>query len=133
VSLKDFLRQLLDKHGDPNVLRGQRGDLGGRERELLKLQEVDVGGRTLLSGFEAPEGAAERLAQTIAAPDFWVQMLAQNDRVKSSARRPAKLSLNFEVVGHERTEPTARATNEKGKAPREKSRKTKPKRKRKKR
>lgn len=127
MRLRDFIRELFDKFADPGVLRGQLTGRGGKERRWLELQRFDLGGRTLLSGFQAPEGAAERLAQKVAGPEFWVQTLARNDKVKPPARRHAKLSLKFDVVGHERVEPKAPDPHEKVISPLEKAGKNMPK------
>jgi hypothetical protein len=129
VRLKDFLRKLFENREDPNLLREQLEGVGGREREWLELQKMDLNGRNLLTDFEAPEGAAERLAQTVAAPEFWGQMLAQNDKPRSPARRQSKLALNFEVVGHELVGPKEQRPTKNVISPGQTDSKNKPKRK----
>jgi hypothetical protein len=120
VRVKDFIRRLFDKRGDLSVLPGQLADPGRREHPLVELQKVDLEGRDLLSGFQVPEGAAERLAQKIATPEFWVQLHFRNSGARSPAQRLPKLSLNFDVVGHQRVGHKAHGPNEKVNSPQEK-------------
>jgi hypothetical protein len=129
VRFTDFIRELFDKRGDPDVLRGRLESLGRGKQDWLKMHEVDIEGRSLLSDFEAPEGAAERLAQTVAAPDFWFHALDQEER--SERPRLTKLSLSFDVVGHERTERKSRPAKKKAASPPNKRRKRKSKSKKK--
>lgn len=100
---EDLMRAYFERRISAEDVRKQLANNRNREfRKLLKMRGVDVHGRATLSSLQPPEGAAERLAQRVASPEMWAELLERSRNVSSPAWRLDTLSPAFDVIGHER-------------------------------